>query len=70
MVSNYDRIYREIERYAKVIERKHGVNANELTSLVMEIVDLEDRNRIKPIAINIQIGDLVDQSAKTHARRI
>lgn len=68
MVSNYDRIYLEIARHAEEIEQTYGVNARDLTTLVMEIVDLEDQNRIKPLAINKQITHMVDQAAKRHVR--
>ena len=49
MVSNYERIYAEITREAERLASKHDVAADALTELVMEIVDLEDRNRIKPV---------------------
>ena len=70
MVSNYDRIYREITKHAAQVEQQHGVAADDLTTLVMEIVDLEDRNRIKPLpAINKPIANMIDQAAKIHARK-
>ena len=49
MVSNYERIYAEITREAERLASKHDVASDALTELVMEIVDLEDRNRIKPL---------------------
>lgn len=49
MVSNYERIYAEITREAERLASKRDVATNALTELVMEIVDLEDRNRIKPL---------------------
>ena len=70
MVSNYDRIYLEITQHAEQVERQHGVAADDLTTLVMEIVDREDRNRIKPLPrINKDIANLIDQAAKMHARK-
>ena len=70
MVSNYDSIYLEITRHADLIQSKHGVSAHDLTTLVMEIVNLEDRNRIKPLpAINKPITNMIEQAAKTHAQK-
>jgi len=69
MVSNYDRIYLEITKRAEQVERQHGVAADDLTTLVMEIVDLEDRNRIKPQPrINKDIANMIDQAAKMRVR--
>jgi len=68
VVSNYDRIYLEITRHTERVEREHGIVANDLAALVMEIVDLEDRNRVKPLAVNKLITDAINQAAKTHAR--
>lgn len=42
MVNNYDRIYAEIERHAERMAPK-GLAPNTLVDLVMEVVDLEDR---------------------------
>ncbi len=70
MVSNYERIYREIRTHTKLHEDEYGMNSNDLILLVMEIVDIEDRNRIKPLsAINKRIANMIDQAAKSHARQ-
>lgn len=69
MVSNYDRIYREIQKYASTVEQNHGLSAEDLTTLILEIVDIEDRNRIKPLhAINQRITTMIDQAAKARER--
>ena len=70
MVSNYDRIYSEIKEHAGRVEGQHGVAGEELTALVMEIVDLEDQHRIKAVPrINQQIGNMIDQAAKANAQK-
>lgn len=42
MVNNYDRIYAEIERHAERMAPE-GLAPSTLVDLVMEVVDLEDR---------------------------
>ena len=60
MVSNYDRILAEIKKEAQRSAPEHYIDADTLVSLAMEIVDLEDRNRIKNIArIQQRIEDLI-----------
>lgn len=48
MVNNYDRIYAEIERHAARMAPR-GLASSTLVDLIMEVVDLEDRQvaRIK-----------------------
>ncbi len=68
MVSNIDQIYSRIRKEAELLEREHGVMADVLATLVMEIVDLEDRNRVKPLGnINQQVANMIDQAGKTDA---
>ena len=60
MVSNYDRILAEIKKEAQRSAPEHNIDPDTLVSLAMEIVDLEDRNRIKPIArLQQRIEDLI-----------
>ncbi len=47
MVSNFERIYSEITREAVSVASEHNFDADTLTELVMEIVDLEDQHRAK-----------------------
>ena len=50
MVNNYDRILTEIKKEAQRSAPEHNIDPDALVSLAMEIVDLEDQNRIKNIA--------------------
>ena len=50
MVSNFERIFDEIRREAKLIAPKHGLDPDALVELVMSIVDSEDQHRIKAVA--------------------
>ena len=50
MVSNFERIFDEIGREAKLIAPKHGLEPDTLVELIMNIVDTEDQNRIKLVA--------------------
>ena len=69
MVSNYDRIYLEIQEEAERVQREHGVAASTLTELVMAIVDAEDRNRIKPLGnIKQRIENMITGAAQAHAK--
>ena len=69
MVSNYDRIYLEIQKEAKRVEREHGVPAEPLTELVMGIVDTEDRNRIRPLGnVKQRIENMIADASRAHAR--
>ena len=49
MVNNYDRIYAEIRSEAARFATEHNIDPDALVSLTMEIVDLEDQDRIKHI---------------------
>ena len=49
MVSNYDRIFKEIQREAGRVGEDVGVDPALLTRVAMEIVDLEDRHRVSNI---------------------
>ena len=57
MVSNYDRIYGEINSEAKRLATEHDIDPRILVSLAMEIVDLEDQHRTK----NIRIKQLIEE---------
>ena len=56
MVSNYDRIYTEIRNEARRLAKSSALSHDALMKLAMEIVDLEDQHRTKPIhAINQKV---------------
>ena len=69
MVSNYDRIYNEINKEAQRFAPEHNIDPDVLVELVMNIVDLEDRHRIKNIArIKQRIKELIHESAINQLR--
>ena len=47
MVSNFDRILREIKREANLVAPDHGLGPETVVGLIMRIVDMEDRHRVK-----------------------
>ena len=51
MVTNYDRIFAEIENEAARVAAESGLQPEAIVALAMEIVNLEDENRIKPTNI-------------------
>ena len=57
MVSNYDRIYSEINSEAASLAPEHNIDPDALVTLAMEIVDLEDQHRTK----NIRITQLIEE---------
>ena len=68
MVSNYDRIAKEIMAEAKSIGHDNGLSPESLVELVMEVVDAEDRNRIKPYSVNKDITNLITNAANNLLR--
>ena len=64
MISNYDRIYKEIQIEARRVSEDLEVDPEALARLTLEIVDLEDRHRISHIhAINKQVRALIGTTA-------
>ena len=64
MVSNYDRIYTEINEEAQRFAAEHNIDPNVLVKLAMKIVDLEDQHRIRNIArIKQRIEELIHNTA-------
>ena len=59
MVSNYDRILAEITKEAQHLAPEENVDPDVLVTLAMEIVDLEDRHRIKKFNIKQQVEDKI-----------
>jgi len=68
MVSNYDRILDEITVEATRIGLDNDLPPEPLIELVMEIVDAEDRNRIKPFSVNKDVESLIRQTATKFLR--
>ena len=70
MVSNYDRIYTEINKEAQRFAPEHNIDPDVLVELAMEIVDLEDQHRIKSIArIRQRIEELIHNTAVNQMKR-
>lgn len=63
MVSNYDRILDEITTEAVRVGFDNGLRAEPLIELVMEIVDTEDRHRVKQIDVNKAIENMITNAA-------
>ena len=70
MVSNYDRIYREIVNRAEAVAVDHGVEKEALVTLVMEIVNLEDQHRTKSIRIKQLVQDRIQNAALSQSRGV
>ena len=67
MVSNYDRVYEEIQKEALKIANSENIDSDALVRLAMEIVDEEDRNRISATyAINQKIAGMIRNAATEH----
>lgn len=47
MVSNFQRILTEIRREANLVAPSHGFEPEPVVELIMNIVDMEDRHRIR-----------------------
>ena len=70
MVSNYDRIYTEINKEAQRVAPEHNIDPNVLIELAMKIVDLEDQHRIRNVArIKQRIEELIDNTAVNQMKR-
>lgn len=63
MVSNFERILAEIRQGAEQMQQMKGDSMPEprtIVKLVMEIVDLEDRNRVKAVTgINQKVKGMI-----------
>ena len=69
MVSNFQRILVELRKESHIIARTYGLEPEALVTLIMEIVDLEDKNRVSAVArINQRIKGMI-QSATQAAER-
>lgn len=66
MVSNYDRIYWEIQIEARRVgeDLDLDIDPKALASLALEIVDIEDQHRISHVhAINKKVRALIETTA-------
>ena len=70
MVSNFDRIYGEIRKEARRVAGTYGLEPEAVVKLIMEIVDLEDRHRVRAEArINQQIKGMIQDTARADSAR-
>lgn len=67
MVSNYDRVYEEIQKEALRIGKSENVSSEMLVRLAMEIVDEEDQNRVSATyGIHQKITGMIRNAATEH----
>ena len=65
MVSNFERILDEIRKDAHQIARTYRLEPEAVVKLIMDIVDLEDMNRVKAVAgINRRIKEKIENAAR------
>ena len=65
MVSNFERILGEIRKGAHQIARDYGLEPEAVVKLIMDIVDLEDRNRVKAVAgIDQKVRGMIENSSR------
>ena len=65
MVSNYERIFAEINSEAERLATEHDMDPDALVALAMEIVDLEDQHRTKSIRIKQLVEEKILATAVT-----
>ena len=64
MVSNFKRILGEIRREANLVAPTYGLESEAVVELIMNIVDLEDRHRIRAEPrINQQVRGMIQNVA-------
>lgn len=65
MVSNIERIHGEIRKGAHQIARDYGLDPEAVVKLIMDIVDLEDRNRMRAVAgINQKVKGMIENATR------
>ena len=68
MVSNFQRILDEIRKEALQIARTYGLEPEAVVKLIMDIVDLEDRNRVKAESrIDQRVRAMIEDAARAGA---
>lgn len=69
MVNNYDRIFGEITKVANRVAAENDLDPEPLIELVMEIVNIEDQNRIKRIgAVDKKVEGMITDTATSLMR--
>lgn len=64
MVSNFERILGEIRREANLVAPSHSLEPEAVVELIMNIVDLEDRHRIRAESrINQKVRGMIQDLA-------
>ena len=70
MVSNFERIFAEIRKEANRIAGTYGLEPEAVVKLIMDIVDLEDRSRVKAVAgINQQVKGMIQNATRDDGAR-
>ena len=65
MVSNFERILGEIRKGAHQIARDYGLEPEAVVKLIMDIVDQEDRHRVKAVAgIDQKVRGMIENAAR------
>ena len=65
MVSNFERILAEIRKEAHRIARTYRLEPEAVVKLIMDVVDLEDRNRVRAEArINQRIKGMIQDTTR------
>ena len=65
MVSNIERIYGEIRKEAHQKARDYGLEPEAVEKLIMDIVNLEDKHRIKTVqGINRTVKGMIEDAAR------
>ena len=65
MVSNFERILGEIRKGAHQLARHYGLEPEAVVKLTLNIVDLEDRNRVKAVAgVNQKIKGMIENATR------
>ena len=63
MVSNIDRIFREIDRESERVAAEYDLQSDELTELVMAVVDVEDEHNFRNTNVKQRIRTLIQNFA-------
>ncbi len=70
MVSNFERILHEIREGSRRIDQNSGLDPEDIVTLIMNIVDLEDSNRVKAVAgINQKIKGMIENAVRRSSTR-
>ena len=70
MVSNFERLLDEIRKESHRVARTYGLEPEAIVKLIMDIVDLEDRNRVRAEArINQRIRGMIESAARAGGSR-